>query len=1038
MIMLAFLCATSASGQVIYSNDFDSVKDWDRITGSVYLTDVALSDGMLLLNPEKKDDWFTRTNAITIDTRKNFRIETRMGVASDYSESVWYGIEFGKQLQLMLIVRSTGTGEFVFREYKKEYVKHIDYTRSSAIEVAAGKMNRLRIDKINDEYLFYINNQLVGQTSFVPFSGDQIGFKASSKAAVAVDYLQISYINRGDVPVKQSVEPVKQGANKFFEEGKVHYSDNKYDDAIISFNEVLKLEPGNTEAFVWRGWSFLNKGELNIAIKDFQAAINSDPKHAQAQHSMGYAMYSKGEFAKAIGYFRGSLSLGSQNTRNYLYLAYSLGYAGDIEKAVEATDEWIRVEPKSGEAYRARAGFYRDKRNLTSAMSDANTAVRLDGSDVWALLLRAQVFDLRGDLGAAIRDLDAAIGINSSFSSAYDMKSDILLRQGKIAEAEAAVDAYVQVEKQLYARISRIRFYFKAKMYDRAIDSITLIINNEPDGKSYFSTRADMFEEMGKYEEALADHTSNIRYSTEKVGAYYSRGSFYKNNGDFDKSLADYKMAEEVDKDRSYEYFILTNMVGLYTRMARYSDADNCFKRLKEIKPPTGISSDDKYYLPYIEAATRYFPAKDYAAALERVEKSQNTMNVDEGNQSRFTNILALKGLVLERLGRYDEATDVYNQALAINRRQPDITRSLAAISGKKSALAVGDKLPPTIELLTPAANRGLKVVADQSGKLQVIGKAKDASGIANVTINGVAVTKLEEDGLFISNITAKPGTNTITVQAVDNNKNKASRQFSFAVSEGGATQTTDVIPVVNNGDGAPVYHAILIAAAEYQDPKINDLENPVKDAEELKRILVSQYTFDEENVKVLYNKSREQILQSLVAKSSALGENDNLLIFYAGHGIAEKDKFGNVDGYWVPSSAVKDVDATYISADDIRKSLKRSNAKHVLVVADACFSGALTRELSSEASVAIQRQYSIPSRKIMASGNLEPVPDDSRFIYYLKRNLKDNKQKYLTARKLFDSFYEAVMNNSETTPQYSAIKNVGDEGGEFVFIKRN
>ena len=177
--------------------------------------------------------------------------------------------------------------------------------------------------------------------------------------------------------------------------------------------------------------------------------------------------------------------------------------------------------------------------------------------------------------------------------------------------------------------------------------------------------------------------------------------------------------------------------------------------------------------------------------------------------------------------------------------------------------------------------------------------------------------------------------------------------------------------------------------------------------------------------------------MQAIVQRCNSLTENDNLIIFYAGHGIAEKDKFGDVDGYWIPSSAKKGLNASYISADDINKAIKRSNAKHILVIADACFSGAFTRELPAEASKEIKKQYSVTSRKVMASGNLEPVPDNSKFIYYLKQKLGQNTEKYLTAKELFDSFYKAILSNSENLPQYAAIRNVGDEGGEFIFIKK-
>jgi hypothetical protein len=244
------------------------------------------------------------------------------------------------------------------------------------------------------------------------------------------------------------------------------------------------------------------------------------------------------------------------------------------------------------------------------------------------------------------------------------------------------------------------------------------------------------------------------------------------------------------------------------------------------------------------------------------------------------------------------------------------------------------------------------------------------------------------------------------------------------------------IVPVLSL-DKAPEYHAILIAEEDYKDSSIPDLENPVKDATELKSILESNYTFNSKNIQTLYNKSREEIMQAIVQKSNTLTENDNLIIFYAGHGIAEKDRFGDIDGYWIPSSGKKGQLASYISSDDLNKALKSSNSKHILVIADACFSGAFTRSLSSDASIGIQKQFAVPSRKIMASGNMEPVPDNSKFVYYLNKNLKENKEKYLTAKKLFDSFYEAILNNSDTSPQYAAIKNVGDQGGEFVFIKK-
>ena len=72
-----------------------------------------------------------------------------------------------------------------------------------------------------------------------------------------------------------------------------------------------------------------------------------------------------------------------------------------------------------------------------------------------------------------------------------------------------------------------------------------------------------------------------------------------------------------------------------------------------------------------------------------------------------------------------------------------------------------------------------------------------------------------------------------------------------------------------------------------------------------------------------------------------------------------------------------------------------------------------------------------------MTSGTLTEVPDQSAFIKYLVERLENNKEKYLCSEQLFSSFRIAVINNSDVVPQYGEIKNVGDQGGDFIFIKK-
>ena len=72
-----------------------------------------------------------------------------------------------------------------------------------------------------------------------------------------------------------------------------------------------------------------------------------------------------------------------------------------------------------------------------------------------------------------------------------------------------------------------------------------------------------------------------------------------------------------------------------------------------------------------------------------------------------------------------------------------------------------------------------------------------------------------------------------------------------------------------------------------------------------------------------------------------------------------------------------------------------------------------------------------------MTSGTLEEVPDKSVFMLYLNKRLEENTQQFISAEELFSSFKTAVLNNSPNIPQYGEIKDTGDEGGDFIFVKK-
>jgi hypothetical protein len=234
-------------------------------------------------------------------------------------------------------------------------------------------------------------------------------------------------------------------------------------------------------------------------------------------------------------------------------------------------------------------------------------------------------------------------------------------------------------------------------------------------------------------------------------------------------------------------------------------------------------------------------------------------------------------------------------------------------------------------------------------------------------------------------------------------------------------------------------YHALVIGIDAYTD--LRPLETAVNDASAVHELLVRKYGYEST---LLLNPTRAKLLTALDKLRSELTENDNLLIFYAGHGYLDRQ---TGDGFWLPLDAKEDSQVAWISISRITHFLKATVAKHVLVIADSCYSGTLTRDAPVALQTGKKRQTELQrisrkrARKALTSGGLEPVVDGggdghSVFTRALLETLRDNKQ-ILDGYQLFRVLRQKVVLNAEQTPQYSDVRLAGDEGGDYIFVPK-
>ena len=255
----------------------------------------------------------------------------------------------------------------------------------------------------------------------------------------------------------------------------------------------------------------------------------------------------------------------------------------------------------------------------------------------------------------------------------------------------------------------------------------------------------------------------------------------------------------------------------------------------------------------------------------------------------------------------------------------------------------------------------------------------------------------------------------------------RAARQSPQAAPQAG--------PVEFRGIEFGRYHALVIGIGNYKH--LPRLKTAVKDAKAVADVLRQDYGFA---VKLLLDPARDDIVDTLDEYRAALGKGDNLLVYYAGHGWLDEE---SNRGYWLAADARPNRRSKWVSNATITDTLKTLQAKHVMVVADSCYSGTLTRgaDVGLRGGDYWRRMAKKRARVALTSGGLEPVEDiggggHSPFARIFIAALKGNDA-VMDGTTLFNQVRRPVMLSADQTPEYSDVRNAGHDGGDFLFVRR-
>jgi tetratricopeptide (TPR) repeat protein len=207
------------------------------------------------------------------------------------------------------------------------------------------------------------------------------------------------------------------------------------DEAIASYREALRLDPGNANAHNNLGNAFQNKGLLDNAIASCREAIRINPRYANAHNNLGIALQDKGLLDDAIASCREAIRINPMYANAHNNLGIALKAKGLLDDAIACYREVIRLNPGIAGVHNNLGVALNNKGLLDDAIASYREAIRINPMYADTHYNLGNAFQNKGLLDNAIASYREVIRLNPRHANAHNNLGIALKRKGLLDDA---------------------------------------------------------------------------------------------------------------------------------------------------------------------------------------------------------------------------------------------------------------------------------------------------------------------------------------------------------------------------------------------------------------------------------------------------------------------------------------------------------------------------------------------------------------------------------------------------------------------------
>ncbi|HVO63702.1 MAG TPA: tetratricopeptide repeat protein [Terriglobales bacterium] len=400
---------------------------------------------------------------------------------------------------------------------------------------------------------------------------------------------------------------------------------NRVADAKKLNEEVLKANPNDGEALVYRGQIQIREGQARDAAETLQQVLQNEPDNAVAHYHLGIAFDMLGNVSRAEGEWRNAVRLNANITDAQKALAAAEMRNGEWDALRDTSTQIINLQPNVPDGYALRA------------IAEIN---------------RKQVSD-------AENDLQKAMDVAPQSPVGYVQMGNLRASQNRLADAlsnyEKALDRDANSAE---AMLGIANVYLSQKKVDSAIARVQAQLGKQPGNSNFHYILGSLLVEKKDFAGSEAELKRAIDLDKSNVNALLKLGQVEVALGAVDQAIATYQ-ASARNNPSDIRFYILTG--ELYEAKRDWSQAKDMYQKALQIQADNPLASNNLAYVMLEQGGN-----VDVALSMAQIARR---------GMPDSPNAADTLGYAYLEKGAYNSAIDLFKQAIQLDKNPtPDPT----------------------------------------------------------------------------------------------------------------------------------------------------------------------------------------------------------------------------------------------------------------------------------------------------------------------------------------------------------------------------